>query len=106
MTPAKTRATRSTFARQMQQAVGDLTRTTMARMEREMPWFTEHTAEQRAWGGLVLQTGYNSFIAWYRDGGTSALPLSVEVFGNAPRSFAGVVSLQQTVAMVRLGIEV
>src|SRR3954447_14825333 len=105
--PAKTRArTRSTVARQMQRAGGELTRTTMARMEREMPWFPELTAEQRAWVGMVLQAGFNTFIAWYRDGGRSASPLSVEVFGNAPRSFAGVVSLQQTVAMVRLGIEV
>src|SRR4051812_35464347 len=107
MSPAKERArTRSTVARQMQRAVGELTRTTMARMEREMPWFSELTAEQRAWVGMILQAGYNTFIAWYRDGGKSASPLSVEVFGNAPRSFAGVVSLQQTVAMVRLGIEV
>src|SRR3954468_2374544 len=107
MSPSKSRAkSRSTIARQMQRAVGELTRTTMARMEREMPWFPELTAEQRAWVGMVLQAGFNTFIAWYRDGGRSASPLSVEVFGNAPRSFAGVVSLQQTVAMVRLGIEV
>ena len=57
---------RSQVARQMQRAVGDLTKVSLARMEREMPWFAELTAEQRAWIGMVLQAGYNSFIAWYR----------------------------------------
>ena len=89
----------------MQRAVGDLTKTSLARMEREMPWFAELTAEHRAWVGMILQAGFNSFIAWYRQPAATP-PLTVEVFGNAPRSFAGVVSLQQTVAMVRLGIEV
>jgi hypothetical protein len=75
-------------------------------MEREMPWFAELPAEHRAWIGMILQAGYNSFIAWYREPGQPAPALTVEVFGSAPRSFAGVITLQQTVAMVRLSIEV
>jgi len=51
----------------MQRAVGDLTKTSLARMEREMPWFADLPAEQRSWIGMVLQAGYNSFIAWYRE---------------------------------------
>lgn len=99
-------ASRSRVAQQIQRAVGDLTKVSLARMEREMPWFSELTAEQRAWIGMVLQAGYNSFIAWYRNPDKPPPPLSTEVFGSAPRSFAGVVSLQQTVAMVRLSTEV
>src|SRR4051812_35610893 len=98
--------TRAQVARQMQRAVGDLTKTSLGRMESEMPWFAELSAEHRAWIGMVLQAGYNSFITWYREPDQPAPPLTVEVFGNAPRSFAGVINLQQTVALVRLAMEV
>ena len=90
----------------MQRAVSDLTKTSLARMEQEMPWVSELPAEHRASIGLVLQAGYNSFITWYRNPDQPAPPLTVEVFGNAPRSFAGVITLQQTVAMIRISIEV
>ncbi len=97
---------RTQVARQMQRAVGDLTKACLGRLEREMPWVAELPAEHRAWIGMVLQAGFNSFIAWYRNPEQPAPPLTVEVFGNAPRSFAGVISLQQTVAMIRVSIEV
>jgi len=99
-------SSRAQVARQLQRAVGDLTKTSLARMEREMPWFAQLTAEERSWIGMVMQGGYKSFIAWYRDAGKPVPVLTAEVFGNAPRSFAGVVTLQQTVAMIRLTIEV
>lgn len=97
---------RAEVAQQMQRAVGDATKSSLARMEHEMAWFGELTAEQRAWIGMVLQAGFNSFIAWYRKPNRSAPQLAVEVFGEAPSSFAGVIRLQQTVAMVRLTIQV
>jgi DNA-binding PucR family transcriptional regulator len=101
-----TATSRAQVTRQLQQAVGDLTKVSLARMEREMPWFADLPAEQRSWIGMVLQAGYNSFIAWYRDPESPSPPLTMEVFGSAPRSFAGVITLQQTVAMIRLSIEV
>jgi sugar diacid utilization regulator len=97
---------RTQIAQQMQRAVGDLTKTSLARMEREMPWFNELSAEHRAWIGMIMQAGYNSFISWFRKPGRPNPALAVEVFGTAPRSFAGVITLQQTVAMIRLSIEV
>lgn len=89
----------------MQRAVGDLAKSSLARMEAEMAWFRDLKAEERAWIGMVLQAGFTTFVSWYRDPKASP-PLTAEVFGSAPRSFAGVVSLQQTVAMIRLSIEV
>ena len=97
---------RAHVARQMQGAVGDLTKTSLSRMEREMPWFGELSAEHRAWIGMILQAGFNSLVTWYRNPEQPAPHLTFEVFGNAPRSFAGVITLQQTVAMIRLSIEV
>jgi sugar diacid utilization regulator len=89
----------------MQKALGGLTSTALARMERDMPWFRELSAEQRSWVGMVVHAGMRSFIAWYRDPRTNPA-LESEVFGPAPRSFAGIVTLQQTVAMIRLTIDV
>jgi sugar diacid utilization regulator len=96
---------REKIARQLQHSVGFLTTSTVNRMEREMPWFQRLSAEERSWIGLIVQAGINAFVAWYREPyGTS--PVTAEVFGAAPRALTGVVSLHQTVEMVRLTIEV
>ena len=82
----------------------------MARMDDEMPWFAELSAEDRSWVGVIVQAGIKSFIDWYADevrhpelDGTA---VAAQVFGAAPRDLAGAISLQQTVDLVRLGIEV
>ncbi len=103
--PRRGRA-RNAVARQMQRTVPELTKSSLARMDREMPWFAELPPEHRAWIGMVITAGYNTFVAWYTNPEQPPPPLTVEVFGNAPRSFAGVITLQQTVAMIRLSIEV
>jgi sugar diacid utilization regulator len=96
---------REKIARQLQRSVGLLTTSTVNRMERDMPWFQRLSAEERSWIGLIVQAGINAFVAWYREPyGTS--PVTAEVFGAAPRALTGVVSLHQTVEMVRLTIEV
>lgn len=99
------RRSRAQIARQLQKSVGDLTTAALARMERDMPWFRRLSAENRSWISLIVQAGINSFITWYRDPDESA-PLTAEVFGAAPQALTGVVSLHQTVEMVRLSIEV
>lgn len=97
--------TREQIARRLEQSVGDLTTAALARMERDMPWFRQISAENRSWIGLIVQAGINGFVAWYRKP-TADSPLTAEVFGAAPRALTGVVSLHQTVEMVRLSIEV
>jgi sugar diacid utilization regulator len=52
-----------------------------------------------------VQAGINAFVTWYRDPNPRS-PVTTEVFGAAPRALTGVVSLHQTVEMVRLTIEV
>ena len=82
----------------------------MARMETDLPWFRDLSAEDRSWVGLIVQAGIRGFVDWYRregsrpEPGTSAVATSV--FGAAPRALAGVINLQQTVDLVRLSIEV
>jgi hypothetical protein len=102
---APKRRSRAQIARRLQKSVGDLTTAATARMERDMPWFRQLSAEDRSWIGLIVQAGINAFVAWYRDPAPDS-PLTAEVFGAAPRALTGVVSLHQTVEMVRLSIEV
>lgn len=88
----------------------------MARMESDMAWFRELSAEERAWVGQIVQAGIRAFVEWYADstGGSEgpdssrsvSFALATSVFGAAPRALAGTISLQQTVELVRLSIEV
>jgi hypothetical protein len=81
----------------------------MARMESEMTWFRDLSAEDRSWVGLIVQAGIRGFVDWYRHEGDHPLggsALAASVFGAAPRALAGVINLQQTVDLVRLSIEV
>src|SRR3954447_4605274 len=94
------------IAGRLQKAVGSLTTATVTRMERDMPWFRELSAEDRSWIGLIVQSGIQAFVSWYEEPDGSSSPVSAEVFGAAPRALTGVVSLHQTVEMVRLTIEV
>jgi DNA-binding PucR family transcriptional regulator len=92
----------------LQRSTGALSTTAMARMETDMPWFRELSAEDRSWVGLIVQAGIRGFVDWYRDAGdiTDGTALASAVFGAAPRALAGVINLQQTVDLVRLSIEV
>jgi hypothetical protein len=74
-------------------------------MERDTPWVAELSAQDRSLIGLIVQAGIKGFVEWYRDP-TRTSPLRAEVFGAAPRAFAGRITLQQTVELVRLSIEV
>ena len=78
----------------------------MARMETDLPWFGELSAEDRSWVGLIVQAGIRGFVDWYRDAGGEPgrrrHRLAASVFGAAPRALAGVITLQQTVDLVRL----
>jgi DNA-binding PucR family transcriptional regulator len=105
MTASSRERSRDQIARRLQRSVGSLTTAALSRMERDMPWFRQLSAEDRSWIGLIVQAGINAFVTWYREPDTHA-PITAEVFGAAPRALTGVVSLHQTVEMVRLSIEV
>jgi DNA-binding PucR family transcriptional regulator len=96
---------RARTAKQLERATGDLARTATARMDASLPWYRAMTPENRSWVGLVAQAGIAGFVEWYRHP-AARRPLTGEVFGTAPRELARAISLQQTVEMVRLTIEV
>jgi len=96
---------RAQIAQRLTRASGALSSAALSRMETDMPWVTQLPAEDRSFIGLIVQAGIKSFIDWFRHG-ESAAPITAEVFGAAPRALAGDISLEQTVAMVRLSIVV
>ena len=90
-------------------------------MEAEHPWFSDLDAEHRSWVGMILQAGVRGFADWLRRGeagageedrdggqdrGGHGPALAASVFGAAPRTLAGIITLAQTVDLVRLTIEV
>jgi DNA-binding PucR family transcriptional regulator len=93
----------------LQRSTGALSTAATARMDSDLPWFRELSAEDRSWVGLIVQAGIRSFVDWYRDGAVSVddgPALAASVFGAAPRALAGVITLRQTVDLVKLSIQV
>ena len=96
-------------ANALQRSTGALSTAATARMETDLPWFGDLSAEDRSWVGLIVQAGIRGFVDWYRHAGEpvpGGSVLASSVFGAAPRTLAGVINLQQTVDLVRLSIEV
>jgi sugar diacid utilization regulator len=97
--------TRAQIAQKLQRASGRLSTAATTQMEQDLPWVVELPAEDRSFIGLIVQAGIKSFIDWFRRDGTRAT-LRTDVFGVAPTALAAEITLQQTVALVRLSIEV
>jgi DNA-binding PucR family transcriptional regulator len=89
----------------LKNAVGDVSQAALTRMEQQLPWFRQLSAEDRSWIGLIVQAGVNSFITWYDDPHERGA-ITAEVFGTAPQALTRVVTLQQTVEMVRMSFDV
>jgi hypothetical protein len=106
--------------RRIERSAGGLATASVARMDETLPWFRELPADQRAWVMLVAQAGVRSLVEWLRSnravglgndgafGGAAGSPQEVsdEVFAAAPRDLARSISLQQTVALIKVTIDV
>src|SRR3954471_14762961 len=99
--PARPRTPAS--VRRLERATGRLSTAAVTRMSSKLPWFAELPAEHRAAVGLVAQAGIAAFVTWLKE--PDAERLADAVFGVAPRELARVVSLQQTVQLVRLTVD-
>jgi hypothetical protein len=91
--------------RRIEHATGRLATQSVARMDEQLAWFRELPADQRSWVTLVAQAGIQSYVDWLRSP-DDVLRLTGEVFAAAPQAMARSVTLQQTVELVRLTIEV
>jgi sugar diacid utilization regulator len=105
MSPDAPERSRAEVARRQAKSSGSLTTAALVRMDRDMGWFRDLSAEDRSWIGAIVQAGISSFVSWFREE-ESGVPVTSEVFGAAPQALAGAVTLHQTVEMVRISIEV
>ncbi|MCL2090056.1 MAG: helix-turn-helix domain-containing protein [Micrococcales bacterium] len=91
--------------RRVRDASGVLSSATLRRLEQEAPWYRALPAEDRSWVGLVAQAGIAAFVTWFDD--PSQSPTGVgEMFAAAPPQLTRSISLQQTLQLVRIGVEV
>lgn len=93
----------------IEKQAGALATAAVAQMDEELPWFRALPADQRSWVMLVAQAGVRSLVEWLRSGGTAsggAEEISDDVFAAAPRALARSITLTQTVALIRVTIDV
>jgi PucR C-terminal helix-turn-helix domain/GGDEF-like domain len=104
--PATGGRVREETIERLQRAMSSLGTDAVAAMEHRLPWYRAMSAENRSWIGLVAQAGIAAFMDWVRHPEWGRRAVAGEVFGTAPRELARAVSLQQTVEMVRITIDV
>ncbi|WP_022887709.1 PucR family transcriptional regulator [Agromyces italicus] len=84
---------------------GELATATLKRLEDTLPWYGDMPPSRRSAVGLVAQAGISSFIAWFDDPRSTPW-IAADVFGAAPRELLRSVSLQQTLQLIRVTVEV
>jgi len=84
---------------------GELATATLKRLDDTLPWYREMPPSRRSAVGLVAQAGISSLISWYDDP-TSQPWIAADVFSAAPRELLRSVSLQQTLQLIRVVVEV
>ena len=84
---------------------GELSTATLKRLDDTLPWYGEMPPGRRSAVGLVAQAGISSFISWFEDPKSTPW-IAADVFGGAPRELLRSVSLQQTLQLIRLTVEV
>ncbi len=84
---------------------GEMASATLARLERDLPWYKDMPPSRRSAVGMVAQAGITSFISWYESPGSTPW-IASDVFGVAPRELLRSVSLQQTLQLIKVTVEV
>jgi hypothetical protein len=84
---------------------GELATQTLAKLEETLPWYRQMPPSRRSAVGLVAQAGISSFIRWYDDPKSSPW-IAQDVFDAAPRELLRSVSLQETLQLIKVTVEV
>ncbi len=77
----------------------------LRRLDEEIRWYRELPAEDRSYVGLVAQSGITAFVSWYADPKPPPHGVS-EIFAAAPPELTRSISLQNTLQLVRIVVEV
>ena len=84
---------------------GDLATTTLNKLDDLLPWYRDMPASRRSAVGLVAQAGISSFVAWYKDPNSQPW-VAADVFSTAPRELLRSISLQETLQLIRVVVQV
>ena len=84
---------------------GEMSSATLARLERDLSWYKDMPPSRRSAVGMVAQAGITSFISWYESPHSTPW-IAADVFGLAPRELLRSVSLQQTLQLIKVTVEV
>jgi DNA-binding PucR family transcriptional regulator len=98
-------ATIAATARRIERASGQLSTRAQSLMEDTLPWFSTMPPQPRSLVGLIIQAGIRGFADWLRSPGAGSR-ITADVFAVAPSDLASVVTLEQTVELVRIAVEV
>jgi hypothetical protein len=91
--------------RRVRDGAGLLAAAAMRRLDDDLEWYRALPAEDRSWVGLVAQAGITAFVTWYAD--PSRPPHGVgDIFGAAPPELTRSISLQHTLQLVRVVVDV
>ncbi|HVW79496.1 MAG TPA: helix-turn-helix domain-containing protein [Mycobacteriales bacterium] len=95
----------SATARRIERQSGALANRAQQRMAETLPWFAAMPALPRSQVGLLVQAGIRGFAEWLRQPEAGAR-ITAGVFDVAPRDLARLVTLEQTVELVRIAVDV
>lgn len=95
----------SATARRIERLSGTLATRAQQRMAETLPWFEAMPPLPRSQVGLLVQAGIRGFAEWMREPDASSA-ITAAVFDVAPRDLARLVSLEQTVELVRIAVDV
>ncbi len=91
--------------RTVERSAGQLTTAAYRHMEENLDWYPKLTAHERSWVGVVVQSGFASFVRWYVHPTNGDIPGS-DVFANVPRALTRTITLRQTLDLLRTVVDV
>ena len=83
---------------------GELATATISRLDQTLPWYTAMPPARRAAIGSVAQNGITSFIQWYQEPNSQPW-VAADVFDSAPRELLRSISLQETLQVIRVVVQ-
>jgi hypothetical protein len=84
---------------------GELATTTLQSLDDLLPWYRDMPPSRRSSVGLVAQAGITSFLSWYQDPKSQPW-VAADVFSVAPRELLRSISLQETLQLIRVVVQV
>lgn len=84
---------------------GELATATLKRLDDTLPWYRDMPPARRSAVGLVAQAGIGSFVAWFENPESQPW-VAADVFGGAPRELLRSISLQETLQLIRVVVQV